>query len=100
MGGSQRLADRVASGRARELVMTADLYSAHTMLSSGVVNAVHAHVHSAAAGLTLQLAEGPTKAHAATKAIVSAWCNGGVEQSTNCQDAYVTAGTGGRAVQR
>lgn len=78
MGGPQRLAERAGSGRARELVMTGDLYDAATMADWGVVNAVHEDVDAAAVALTRRLAEGPTRAHAATKRIVAAWRSGGV----------------------
>ncbi|MFF0491704.1 enoyl-CoA hydratase/isomerase family protein [Nocardia sp. NPDC004068] len=78
MGGPQRLAERAGSGRARELVMTGDLYDATTLADWGVVNAVHDDVDTAARALAARLADGPTKAHAATKAIVAAWRSGGV----------------------
>ncbi|NLE82229.1 MAG: enoyl-CoA hydratase/isomerase family protein [Rhodococcus sp.] len=78
MGGPQRLAERAGSGRARELVMTGDLYDAATMHSWGVVNAVHDDVDAAARALADRLADGPTKAHASTKTIVEAWRSGGV----------------------
>jgi enoyl-CoA hydratase len=78
MGGPQRLAERAGSGRARELVMTGDVYDAATMAEWGVVNAVHDDVESAARALTARLADGPTKAHAATKEIIAAWRSGGV----------------------
>ncbi|GAB7069242.1 enoyl-CoA hydratase/isomerase family protein [Mycobacterium hodleri] len=78
MGGPQRLAERAGSGRARELVMTGDVYDAATMAAWGVVNAVHDDVESAARALTARLADGPTKAHAATKEIIAAWRSGGV----------------------
>ncbi|MGO4200484.1 enoyl-CoA hydratase/isomerase family protein [Rhodococcus sp. TAF43] len=78
MGGPQRLAERAGSGRARELVMTADLYDAATMHEWGVVNYVHEDVDGAARSLVARLADGPTRAHAATKEIVSAWRSGGV----------------------
>ncbi|MGO4618334.1 enoyl-CoA hydratase/isomerase family protein [Nocardia sp. 2YAB30] len=78
MGGPQRLAERAGSGRAREFVMTGDLYDAATMADWGVVNAVHDDVDVAAKALTHRLAHGPTKAHAATKKIVEAWRSGGV----------------------
>lgn len=78
MGGPQRLAERAGSGRARELVMTGDLYDAATMVDWGVVNAVHEDVDAAAVALARRLAEGPTRAHAATKRIVAAWRSGGV----------------------
>ncbi|WP_062984077.1 enoyl-CoA hydratase/isomerase family protein [Nocardia anaemiae] len=78
MGGPQRLAERAGSGRAREFVMTGDLYDAATMAEWGVVNAVHDDVDAAARELTTRLAEGPTRAHAATKQIIEAWRSGGV----------------------
>ncbi|MEV6278237.1 enoyl-CoA hydratase/isomerase family protein [Nocardia sp. NPDC051832] len=78
MGGPQRLAERAGSGRAREFVMTGDLYDAATMADWGVVNAVHDDVETAARQLVHRLAQGPTKAHAATKAIIEAWRSGGV----------------------
>ncbi|MGW0044630.1 enoyl-CoA hydratase/isomerase family protein [Rhodococcus sp. NPDC003348] len=78
MGGPQRLAERAGSGRAREFVMTGDLYDAETMLSWGVVNAVRDDVEAAARALAARLADGPTRAHAATKKIIEAWRSGGV----------------------
>ncbi|MGW4841088.1 enoyl-CoA hydratase/isomerase family protein [Nocardia brasiliensis] len=78
MGGPQRLAERAGSGRAREFVMTGDLYDAATMAEWGVVNAVHDDVDTAAKELTHRLAQGPTVAHAATKKIIEAWRSGGV----------------------
>ncbi|RDI68625.1 enoyl-CoA hydratase/isomerase family protein [Nocardia pseudobrasiliensis] len=78
MGGPQRLAERAGSGRAREFVMTGDLYDAATLADWGVVNAVHEDVDAAARALAARLAEGPTRAHSATKQIVAAWRSGGV----------------------
>ncbi|KZM71473.1 enoyl-CoA hydratase/isomerase family protein [Nocardia terpenica] len=78
MGGPQRLAERAGSGRAREFVMTGDLYGAATLAEWGVVNAVHDDVDEAARALVARLADGPTRAHAATKQIIAAWRSGGV----------------------
>ncbi|WP_028477257.1 enoyl-CoA hydratase/isomerase family protein [Nocardia sp. CNY236] len=78
MGGPQRLAERAGSGRARELVMTGDLYDAATMAAWGVVNAVHDDVDAAATAMVRKFADGPTVAHAATKKIIEAWRSGGV----------------------
>ncbi|KAF0846204.1 enoyl-CoA hydratase/carnithine racemase [Nocardia caishijiensis] len=78
MGGPQRLAERAGSGRAREFVMTGDLYDAATMADWGVVNAVHDDVDTAARALAARLADGPTRAHAATKQVIEAWRSGGV----------------------
>ena len=90
MGGPQRLAERAGSGRARELVMTGDLYDAATLAEWGVVNAVHEDVDTAARALAARLAAGPTRAHAATKEIVGAWRSGGVAHA----DAVVPAVSG------
>ncbi|MFC9663497.1 enoyl-CoA hydratase/isomerase family protein [Nocardia sp. NPDC127606] len=78
MGGPQRLAERAGSGRAREFVMTGDLYPAATMAEWGVVNAVHEDLETEARALVTRLADGPTRAHAATKQIIEAWRSGGV----------------------
>ncbi|WP_227980280.1 enoyl-CoA hydratase/isomerase family protein [Nocardia spumae] len=78
MGGPQRLAERAGSGRARELVMTGDVYDAATLAEWGVVNAIHEDVDAAARALAARLADGPTRAHAATKQIIAAWRSGGV----------------------
>lgn len=78
MGGPQRLAERAGSGRAREFVMTGDLYDAATLADWGVVNAVHEDVDTVARALAARLADGPTRAHAATKRIIEAWRSGGV----------------------
>jgi enoyl-CoA hydratase len=74
MGGTQRLAERAGPARARELVMTGELYDAGTLERWNVVNRVFADegFDAAARAFALRLAEGPTRAHAATKAIVRA----------------------------
>ncbi|WP_305093266.1 enoyl-CoA hydratase/isomerase family protein [Prescottella sp. R16] len=104
MGGPQRLAERAGSGRARELVMTGDLYSAQTLADWGVVNSLHDDVAEAAHSLAVRLGNGPTRAHAATKQIIAAWRSGGVAHADS-----ITPATSGslfatsdleRAVQR
>src|SRR5689334_12736317 len=87
MGGPQRLAERAGSGRAREFVMTGDLYPAQTMLDWGVVNQIHDDVDAAARALTERLANGPTKANAATKRIIEAWRSGGVAHADSITPA-------------
>ena len=81
MGGTQRLAERAGSGRARELVMTGRRYDAATLERWNVVNQVLADdgFGAAARGLAAELAEGPTLAHAATKEVIRAYVEGGVE---------------------
>ncbi len=74
MGGTQRLAERAGPARARELVMTGALYDAATLERWNVVNRVlpDADFDAATRAFARGLAEGPTRAHAATKAIVRA----------------------------
>lgn len=93
MGGTQRLAERAGPARAREFVMTGDLYAAATLKEWGVVNQVwpaegfaeQAHAYA------MRLAVGPTRAHAATKAIVRAQKEGGARAA----DAIVPEQAGG-----
>jgi enoyl-CoA hydratase len=79
MGGTQRLAERAGPARARELVMTGALFDAATLERWGVVNRVlpDEGFADAAVAFARGLAEGPTRAHAATKAIVRAQVEGG-----------------------
>jgi enoyl-CoA hydratase/carnithine racemase len=74
MGGTQRLAERAGPARARELVMTGELYDAATLERWNVVNRVlpDEGFEQAARAFARKLADGPTRAHAATKAIVRA----------------------------
>ncbi len=74
MGGTQRLAERAGPARARELVMTGELYDAATLERWNVVNRVLPDdgFDRAARQFAHKLAAGPTRAHAATKAIVRA----------------------------
>lgn len=74
MGGTQRLAERAGPARARELVMTGELYDARTLERWNVVNRVlpDEGFDEAARSFARRLADGPTRAHAATKAIVRA----------------------------
>lgn len=73
MGGPQRLAERAGPARARELVYTGELYDAATLERWNVVNRVLPDdgFAEAAQSFALRLANGPTRAHAATKAIVA-----------------------------
>ncbi|WP_219807478.1 enoyl-CoA hydratase/isomerase family protein [Streptomyces sp. SM14] len=81
MGGTQRLAERAGPGRARELVMTGDLYRGAVLADWGVVNALFEPktFHEDAHAYARRLAEGPTRAHGATKEVVRAWLSGGVD---------------------
>jgi enoyl-CoA hydratase/carnithine racemase len=79
MGGPQRLAARAGPARAKELIMTGELYDAATLERWNVVNRVlpDAGFSDAARAFARGLAEGPTLAHAATKRIVAAALEGG-----------------------
>jgi len=74
MGGTQRLSERAGPARARELVMTGELYDAATLERWNVVNRVlpDEGFEEATHAFARKLADGPTRAHAATKAIVRA----------------------------
>jgi enoyl-CoA hydratase len=79
MGGTQRLAERAGPARARELVMTGELYAAATLERWNVVNRVLPDdgFDDAARELARRLARGPTIANAATKRIVRAFLDEG-----------------------
>jgi enoyl-CoA hydratase/carnithine racemase len=80
MGGTQRIAERAGSARARELVMTGALYDAPTLERWNVVNTVVPDAVLAERSLSFvqQLAAGPTRANAATKRMVRAYLEHGV----------------------
>jgi enoyl-CoA hydratase len=90
-GGTQRVAERAGSARARELVMTGDLYTAETLLDWGVVNRVvdGGELLASARAFAARLAAGPTRAHAATKAIVRIQ----IDHGTRGADARTAAAT-------
>ena len=82
-GGTQRMADRAGPARAREFVMTRGLYDAEVLERWGVINRVvpDGTVHEKGMRFATQLADGPTKAHAATKRIVKAFSEGGIDRA-------------------
>ena len=79
MGGTQRMAERAGTARAREFVMTGRLYDAETLHAWGVVNRVLApdDLLAKARKFAAELAAGPTIAHAATKAVIRAQADHG-----------------------
>jgi enoyl-CoA hydratase/carnithine racemase len=81
MGGTQRLAERAGTGRAREFVMTGRPYDAATLERWNVVNRVLPDVgfDDAARSFARELAQGPTRAHAATKQVLRDYLEGGIE---------------------
>jgi enoyl-CoA hydratase len=90
-GGTQRLAERAGPARAREFVMSGRLYDAPTLERWNVVNRVlpDGDVVEKAMRFARQLAEGPTRAHAATKEIVRALREGGVPEADRRTPALV-----------
>ena len=82
-GGTQRIAERAGPARAREFVMTGGLYDAATLESWNVVNRVLPDAELMEEGMKFvqRLAAGPTKAHAATKRIIRAYLEGGVDKA-------------------
>jgi len=93
MGGTQRLAERAGPARAREFVYTGQLYDAETLERWNVINRVWDDdvFEDKARAFAKRLAGGPTRAHAATKAIVRAQLDGGVRAA----DARVPELAGG-----
>lgn len=81
MGGTQRLVERAGPARAREVVYTGELFDARTLEAWNVVNRVlpDEGFADAARAFATGIAEGPTVAHAATKQIVRAALQGGVD---------------------
>jgi enoyl-CoA hydratase len=79
MGGTQRMAERAGSARAREFVYSGALYDAPTLHAWGVVNRVlgEDELLGSARAFARELAAGPTQAHAATKRIVRAQADHG-----------------------
>ena len=80
-GGTQRMAERAGPARAREFVMTGGLYDAPTLERWGVLNRVVGDDELLEKGMRFahRLAAGPTRAHAATKRIVRAYLEDGVD---------------------
>jgi enoyl-CoA hydratase len=80
MGGTQRLAERAGSGRARHFVMSGGIFDAEEMERWGVVNLLYEDQDFAAASRKLaeELAAGPTRAHAMTKHILRRFREGGM----------------------
>jgi enoyl-CoA hydratase/carnithine racemase len=80
MGGTQRLAERAGSGRARQFVMSGELFGAEELERWGVVNQIFAaeEFDARSRALAAELAAGPTRAHAMTKHILRRFREGGM----------------------
>src|SRR5277367_1608846 len=73
MGGIQRVTERAGAARAKEIALLARRYDARTLERWNIINRVVADEKFAEVTRTIaqELANGPTLAHASTKAIVS-----------------------------
>jgi enoyl-CoA hydratase/carnithine racemase len=82
-GGTQRMAARAGPARAREFVMSQGVYDAATLERWNVISRVLPEAELLEKGMRFahRLAAGPTKAHAATKRIVRAYLEGGVDEA-------------------
>jgi enoyl-CoA hydratase/carnithine racemase len=82
-GGTQRLAERAGPARAREFVMSQGLFDAATLERWNVINRVlpNDDLLPEATRFAQKLANGPTLAHGATKAIVRGFLDGGVREA-------------------
>jgi enoyl-CoA hydratase/carnithine racemase len=74
LGGPQRLTEKAGPSRAKDLVMSGELFGAQTLLEWGVVTRLWAddQFEEKARKFASRLANGPTLAHAATKELVKA----------------------------
>ncbi len=80
MGGTQRFAERAGSGRARQFVITGELFGAEELERWGVVNMLFPdeEFEARARALAADLAAGPTRAHAMTKHVLRRFREGGI----------------------
>jgi enoyl-CoA hydratase/carnithine racemase len=87
------VAERAGPARARELAMTARVYPAEEMVRWGVANRVLPDEELTEKGLAFahKLADGPTRAHAATKKIIRAWLDDGIEKADEITPAVAGA---------
>jgi enoyl-CoA hydratase/carnithine racemase len=97
MGGTQRLAERAGSGRARQFVMSGGIFAAEELERWGVVNEIYpeAEFEARSRALAEELAAGPTKAHAMTKLVLRRFREGGIPAAddvlrTEAADLFAT----------
>jgi enoyl-CoA hydratase/carnithine racemase len=80
MGGTQRFAERAGSGRARQFVISGEIFGAEELERWGVVNTIFGaeEFEGRSRALAEELAAGPTRAHAMTKHILRRFREGGM----------------------
>ena len=83
LGGAYRVAERSGRSRAAEWAMTSEKVPAATMERFGIVNRIvaDADLLNEARAFAHKVAQGPTRAHAAHKALLRAWAVGGVSSA-------------------
>ena len=83
LGGVYRVSERAGRSRASEWAMTSEKVPAATMERFGVVNRVlpDAGLLKEARAFAQKVAQGPTRAYAAHKALLRAWAVGGVSSA-------------------
>ncbi|WP_372571665.1 enoyl-CoA hydratase/isomerase family protein [Ruegeria jejuensis] len=79
-GGAQRIAERAGRNAAARLVMLTEIIDAAEAYRLNLLTKVlpDAELQSGAMEIAVKLASGPTRAHAATKMMLTAWASGGV----------------------
>jgi enoyl-CoA hydratase len=92
MGGTQRMAERAGTARAREFVFSGELFDSATLHGWGVINRVLADdaMLDDARTFAHTLAAGPTRAHAATKAVVRAQADYGTRGADERTAAFTS----------
>jgi enoyl-CoA hydratase/carnithine racemase len=80
LGGVYRVAERAGRSKAMEWALTSEQVPAPIMENFGVVNRVvpDGALHQEAMAVVSRLSTGPTRAHAAHKALLRIWATGGV----------------------
>jgi len=80
LGGIYRVAEKAGRAKAMEWALTSEQVPAQTMALHGVVNRVVSadELDDEAHAFAKRVARGPTKAHAAHKALLRIWASGGV----------------------
>lgn len=79
LGGIHRVAERAGRSKAMEWALTSEQVPAEVMAAHGVINRVVRESELAAEvrAFAEKVAEGPTRAHAAHKALLRVWVSGG-----------------------
>lgn len=91
-GGVQRVAERAGRSVAARLVMLSEEMTAEEALALHIAAKVvpDTELAETAFGLAVKLAEGPTRAHSVTKAILTAWSAGGVRAADEAMIEHVS----------